>query len=68
MPTQKRVKKTIHQQSLAEFIRKHSPIKRGLKINDEDRLLEKYNKNSCDCRDYCTCDTESEESEEYDSY
>lgn len=40
----KRTRKTDHKMSLADFIRKHSPIKAGMRIADEDRPLAKYNK------------------------
>lgn len=40
----KRVRKTDHRVSLAEYIRKHSPIKAGMRIADEDRPLAKYDK------------------------
>jgi protein-tyrosine phosphatase len=40
----KRVKKQTHKMSLADYIRKHSPIKDGLRIADEDEPLAKYNK------------------------
>lgn len=40
----KRVRKTDHRMSLADYIRKHSPIKAGMRITDEDRPLTKYDK------------------------
>jgi protein-tyrosine phosphatase len=41
---QKRVRKITHKMTNAEFLRKHSPIKNGLTIKDEDKPLEKYSK------------------------
>jgi protein-tyrosine phosphatase len=38
-----RERKTTHM-TPADYIRKHSPIKKGLKIDDEDKTLAKYNK------------------------
>lgn len=38
-----RERQTIHM-TPADYIRKHSPIKKGLKISDEDKPLAKYNK------------------------
>jgi protein-tyrosine phosphatase len=40
----KRVRKTTHKMTNAEFLRRHSPIKNGLVIKDEDKPLEKYSK------------------------
>ena len=40
----KRVRKTTHNMTPADYLRKHSPIKNGLKIKNEDKLMEKYNK------------------------
>ena len=40
----KSVKKRERVMSPADYLRKHSPIKKGLKIKDEDKPLEKYNK------------------------
>jgi protein-tyrosine phosphatase len=40
----RRVKKTNHKMTLADYIRKHSPIKAGMRIADEDRPLAKYDK------------------------
>lgn len=40
----KRIRATTHKLSLADYIRKHSPIKAGLRIADEDMPLAKYNK------------------------
>ena len=42
--TKKRVRKTTHHMSPADYLRKHSPIKNGLQIKDEDKPLEKYNR------------------------
>jgi protein-tyrosine phosphatase len=42
--TPNRVRRTTHKLSLADYIRKNSPIKQGLRIPDEDRPLAKYNK------------------------
>lgn len=39
-----RVRKTTHKISPADLLRKHSPIKNGLKIKDEDKPLHKYSK------------------------
>lgn len=39
-----RIRRTTHKLSLADYIRRHSPIKQGLRIPDEDRPLAKYNK------------------------
>lgn len=39
-----RVRKTTTKLSLAEYIRRHSPIKAGIRIEDEDIPLAKYNK------------------------
>jgi protein-tyrosine phosphatase len=39
-----RTRRTTHKLSLADYIRKHSPIKAGLRIPDEDEPLAKYNK------------------------
>jgi protein-tyrosine phosphatase len=38
-----KVRKTTHI-TPADYLRKHSPIKKGLQIKDEDKPLEKYNK------------------------
>ena len=43
-PTKTRQRRTDHKISLAEHIRRHSPIKNGLRIPDEDKPLAKYNK------------------------
>lgn len=40
----KRTRKTHHKLTLADYIRRHSPIKQGLRIPDEDKPLAKYNK------------------------
>lgn len=40
----KRVRRTDHKLTLADYIRKHSPIKAGMRIDDEDKPLAKYNK------------------------
>lgn len=40
----KRTKAELPKASLAEYIRKHSPIKNGLRVDDEDIPLAKYNK------------------------
>jgi protein-tyrosine phosphatase len=40
----KRTRKTDHKMTLADFIRKHSPIKAGLRIADEDKPLSKFDK------------------------
>jgi protein-tyrosine phosphatase len=42
--TVKRTRKTNHKMTLADYIRRHSPIKAGLRISDEDEPLAKYNK------------------------
>jgi protein-tyrosine phosphatase len=42
--TKPRTRKTTHKLSPADYIRKHSPIKNGLKIKDEDKPLEMYTK------------------------
>ena len=42
--TLSRRRRTTHKMSLADYIRKNSPIKHGLKISDEDKPLAKYNK------------------------
>lgn len=39
-----RQRRTNHKLSLADHIRKHSPIKNGLRIKDEDKPLTKYDK------------------------
>jgi protein-tyrosine phosphatase len=39
-----KTRKTTHKLSAAELLRKHSPIKRGLQIKDEDKPLDKYSK------------------------
>jgi len=45
MPEDKpRTRKTTHRLSPADLLRKHSPIKNGLKVKNEDRPLEKYTK------------------------
>lgn len=44
MPDTPRTRKTTHKLSPADYLRKHSPIKKGLKIKDEDKPLEKVNK------------------------
>jgi len=43
-PSVKRTRRTDHKMTLADYIRKHSPIKAGLRIPDEDKPLAKYNK------------------------
>lgn len=43
-PPVKRTKRTDHKLTLADYIRKHSPIKAGLRIPDEDKPLAKFNK------------------------
>lgn len=40
----KRKRRTDHTLTLADYIRKHSPIKGGMRIPDEDKPLAKYNK------------------------
>jgi protein-tyrosine phosphatase len=40
----KRTRRTTHRLSLADYIRRHSPIKAGLRIPDEDKPLTSYNK------------------------
>ena len=40
----KRTRRTSHKLSLADYIRRHSPIKSGLRISDEDKPLAKYDK------------------------
>lgn len=42
--TKPRTRKTTHRISPAELLRRHSPIKNGLKIKDEDKPLDKYSK------------------------
>lgn len=42
--TKPRTRKTTHRMSAAELLRRHSPIKNGLKIKDEDKPLDKYSK------------------------
>lgn len=42
--TKPRTRKTTHRISAADLLRKHSPIKNGLKIKDEDKPLEPYTK------------------------
>ena len=42
--TLSRKPRTTHKMTLADHIRKHSPIKQGLRISDEDKPLAKYNK------------------------
>lgn len=45
MPEDKpRTRKITHRLSPAELLRKHSPIKNGLQVKNEDRPLEKYTK------------------------
>lgn len=39
-----RTKKSDHKMSLSDFMRKHSPVKNGVVIKDEDKPLAKYNK------------------------
>jgi len=41
---QPRARKTTHKLTAAELLRRHSPIKNGLKIHDEDKPLDKYSK------------------------
>jgi protein-tyrosine phosphatase len=43
-PKPKRVRNANPKISLAEFIRKHSPMKNGLRIPNENKPLEKYSK------------------------
>ena len=43
-PSVKRTRRTDHKMTLADYIRKHSPIKAGLRIPDEDKPLAKFNK------------------------
>jgi protein-tyrosine phosphatase len=43
-PSVKRTRRVDHKMTLADYIRKHSPIKAGLRIPDEDKPLAKYNK------------------------
>lgn len=40
----KRTRKTDHKLTLADYIRKHSPIKAGVRLADEDAPLAKYDK------------------------
>jgi protein-tyrosine phosphatase len=40
----KREKKKNHKLNLADYIRRHSPIKAGMRIDDEDKPLAKYDK------------------------
>ena len=42
--TKPRTRKTTHRVSAADLLRKHSPIKNGLKIKNEDKPLEPYTK------------------------
>lgn len=42
--TKPRTRKTTHRISAADLLRRHSPIKNGLKIKDEDKPLEPYTK------------------------
>lgn len=42
--TKPRTRKTTHRISAADLLRRHSPIKNGLKIKDEDKPLEAYTK------------------------
>jgi protein-tyrosine phosphatase len=42
--TKPRTRKTTHRISAADLLRKHSPIKNGLKIKNEDKPLEPYTK------------------------
>lgn len=42
--TKKRTRKTTHKMTLGDYLRKHSPIKKGAKIINEDKPLCKYNK------------------------
>jgi hypothetical protein len=37
-----RVRRTNHKISPADLLRRHSPIKNGLKIKDEDKPLHKF--------------------------
>ncbi|NDG31823.1 hypothetical protein EB118_17345, partial [bacterium] len=39
----KRQRKKTHNLSLQDYMKKHSPLKAGLKVTDEDENLEKYN-------------------------
>jgi protein-tyrosine phosphatase len=43
-PSVKPRKKVDHHLTMADYIRKHSPIKKGLRIPDEDKPVAKYNK------------------------
>ena len=38
------IKKRVRRQSPADYIRAHSPIKKGLQIKDEDKPLDKFSK------------------------
>ncbi len=40
----KRTRKTTHKLTLADYIRKHSPIKAGMRLANEDKPLAKYDK------------------------
>jgi protein-tyrosine phosphatase len=40
----KRTRKTTHKQSLEDYILKHSPLKAGVRLENEDKPLAKYNK------------------------
>lgn len=42
--TKPRTRKTTHRVNAADLLRRHSPIKNGLKIKDEDKPLEPYTK------------------------
>ena len=39
-----RQRRTTHKLTLADYIRKHSPIKAGMRISDEDKPLAKFDK------------------------
>jgi protein-tyrosine phosphatase len=41
--TKQRVRKADHKLPLSEYLRKHSPVKKGVVIKDEDKPLAKYN-------------------------
>lgn len=41
---QKRTRKTTHTMSLSDYLRKHSPIKKGAIVKNEDKPLSKYDK------------------------
>lgn len=43
-PRTTRKRRTDHKMSLADYLRKHSPVKPGVIVKDEDKPLAKYNK------------------------